>query len=116
MPAAQAAHTYHRLETVVVTSTREARPALKVTEATTVLDKSAIEAASPTHPAELLNRVPGVFVANVGGEGHMTAIRQPITTSNMYMFVEDGVPTRPAGRHRRAGPPISRRIGASHQS
>jgi outer membrane receptor protein involved in Fe transport len=94
---ALAAHAYHTLETVVVTSTREAKPALKVTEAITVLDKEAIETASPTHPAELLNRVPGVFVANVGGEGHMTAIRQPITTSNMYMFVEDGVPTRPAG-------------------
>jgi len=92
-----AMHSYHTLETVVVTSTREAKPALKVPEAISVLDKEAIENASPTHPAELLNRVPGVFVANVGGEGHMTAIRQPITTSNMYMFVEDGVPTRPAG-------------------
>lgn len=96
-PATNAGHARNTLDTIVVTSTREAKQALTVTEAVTVLDQNTIETASPTHPAEILNRVPGVFVANVGGEGHMTAIRQPITTSNMYMFVEDGVPTRPAG-------------------
>jgi iron complex outermembrane receptor protein len=36
-------------------------------------------------------------VNNLGGEGHMTSIRQPISTAGVYLFLEDGVPTRPTG-------------------
>ena len=49
------------------------------------------------HPAEIVNRTPGVYVSNFGGEGHMTAIRQPITTKPVYAFLEDGVPIRSTG-------------------
>jgi hypothetical protein len=28
------------------------------------------------HPSEIVNRAPGVYVSNFGGEGHATAIRQ----------------------------------------
>jgi outer membrane receptor protein involved in Fe transport len=44
-----------------------------------------------------MNRVAGVWVNVTGGEGHMTAIRQPKTTSPVYLFAEDGVPTRSTG-------------------
>ena len=48
-------------------------------------------------PAEVMGRVPGVWVSAAGGEGHTTAIRQPETTKPMYLFLEDGVPTRSTG-------------------
>jgi outer membrane receptor protein involved in Fe transport len=32
-----------------------------------------------------------------GGEGHQTAIRQPLTTSPVYLYLEDGIPTRSTG-------------------
>ena len=41
--------------------------------------------------------MPGVHVNVTGGEGHMTAIRQPITTSAVYIYLEDGIPTRSTG-------------------
>jgi iron complex outermembrane receptor protein len=84
-------------ETMVVTATREAKARSELAESVGILDKQQIEAISPSHPAELLNRIAGVHINNLGGEGHMTAIRQPITTSGVYLFLEDGVPTRTTG-------------------
>ena len=85
------------LEVVVVTATREAQPLGQVTSAVSVFDEEQIRFIAPSHPSELLNRSAGVYVNNLGGEGHMTAIRQPLTTAGVYLFLEDGVPTRPTG-------------------
>ncbi|MCK9469157.1 MAG: TonB-dependent receptor [Porticoccaceae bacterium] len=94
----QVAH-FHtpRLEEIIVTSTREARARQELPESVGVLDRTAIEQVAPSHPSELLNRLAGVHVNHVGGEGHMTAIRQPLTTGGVYLFLEDGIPTRPTG-------------------
>ncbi|MHC8441789.1 MAG: TonB-dependent receptor [Candidatus Eutrophobiaceae bacterium] len=83
--------------TIIVTATREAKPQSEVAESVTVAESTEIEFISPGHPAEVLNRMAGVHVNNLGGEGHMTAIRQPITTGGVYLFLEDGIPTRPTG-------------------
>ncbi|TQV81552.1 TonB-dependent receptor [Aliikangiella coralliicola] len=83
--------------TLVITSTREEKLKSELAESVTVIDSKQIEEISPSHPAELLNRVPGVYINNLGGEGHMSSIRQPITTSGVYLFLEDGIPTRPSG-------------------
>ncbi|MCH2037826.1 MAG: TonB-dependent receptor [Rickettsiales bacterium] len=85
------------LETTVVTATREAKPQSEVPESVSILTGDEIKFVSPAHPAEVLNRTAGVHVNNLGGEGHMTAIRQPITTGGVYLFLEDGIPTRPTG-------------------
>lgn len=85
------------LKTIVVTATREAKPKSEVAESVTSFNKEQIVEIAPSHPAELLNRIAGVHINNLGGEGHMTAIRQPLTTSGVYLFLEDGIPTRPTG-------------------
>ena len=86
-----------QLDKVVVTSTREEKSKSDLAESVGVLTNQEIQNISPSHPSEILNRTPGVYINNLGGEGHMTAIRQPITTSGVYLFLEDGVPTRPTG-------------------
>lgn len=86
-----------RLEEIIVTSTREGRLRQHLPESVGVLDQTALEQISPAHPAEALNRLAGVHINNLGGEGHMTAIRQPLTTGGVYLFLEDGIPTRPTG-------------------
>ncbi len=85
------------LAPVTITDTREA--ALKSETSATVSQASQedIEFIQPGHPSEVLNRMPGVHVNVTGGEGHMTAIRQPITTSAVYLYLEDGIPTRSTG-------------------
>jgi outer membrane receptor protein involved in Fe transport len=85
------------LDTVVVTSTKETRSKSELAESISVLTQQEISNISPSHPSEILNRSAGVYINNLGGEGHMTAIRQPITTSGVYLFLEDGVPIRPTG-------------------
>jgi iron complex outermembrane recepter protein len=82
---------------IVVTATKEGKSKLKSPESITKLTQKDIEHISPTHPADILNKVAGVYIANVGGEGHITSIRQPISTSGLYLYLEDGLPTRPAG-------------------
>ena len=62
-----------------------------------VIDRGAIAATQPTHPGQLLGQVAGVWVSTTGGEGHQTAIRQPLTTNPVYLYLEDGVPTRSTG-------------------
>ena len=89
--------TEEQVEVMVVTSSRQAQALTNLSEAVAVLNEDTIKAVSPGHPAELLNRVSGVHVNDLGGEGHMTAIRQPITTGGVYLFLEDGLPTRPTG-------------------
>lgn len=86
-----------QLETVVVTATREARSRDELPESISLIDAKTLAHVMPTHPAEVLNRAAGVHVNNLGGEGHMTAIRQPITTGGVYLYLEDGLPTRPTG-------------------
>ena len=85
------------LDPIVVTSTREGKPKSELTEIVGVLSEEDITFISPVHPADAANRVAGVYVNNLGGEGHMTSIRQPITTGAVYLFLEDGIPTRPVG-------------------
>lgn len=85
------------METLIVTSTREARDKSELAESVSVIDEAALSFIGPAHPAEALNRVAGVHINNLGGEGHMSSIRQPISTSGVYLFLEDGIPTRPTG-------------------
>jgi len=82
---------------LVVTATRE-NQAISETPATIgVVQSSDLRQARPTHPSEIMGKVPGVWVNVTGGEGHMTAIRQPLGTDPVYLYLEDGVPTRSTG-------------------
>jgi outer membrane receptor protein involved in Fe transport len=85
------------LEEVTVTATREERSKRETPLSVGIVDRKELEETRPTHPSQILSRVPGVWVSTTGGEGHMTAIRQPLTTNPVYLYLEDGVPTRSTG-------------------
>lgn len=86
-----------RVEEVIVTTTREAKRLEELSESIGVLSEEELRNIAPSHPAEALNRIAGVHINNLGGEGHMASIRQPITTAGVYLFLEDGLPSRPTG-------------------
>ena len=86
-----------QLDKVVITSTQEETSITNLAESVGVISKDDILNISPSHPSEVLNRTSGVYINNLGGEGHMTAIRQPISSSAVYLFLENGIPTRPSG-------------------
>jgi len=82
---------------ISVTSTREDKPLTEVPASIGVIDKQSIVETKPAHPSEIANQVPGVYINITGGEGHMTSIRQPTTTNAVYLYLEDGIPTRSTG-------------------
>ncbi|MDZ7657470.1 MAG: TonB-dependent receptor [Sulfurimicrobium sp.] len=85
------------LDEVTVTGTREGRALAETPASIGIVKGEAIRSTSPKHPTEIMGQVPGVWVNITGGEGHQTAIRQPLTTSPVYLYLEDGIPTRSTG-------------------
>jgi outer membrane receptor protein involved in Fe transport len=85
------------LAPVVVSATREAQRRADASVTVDVVDGGEVRLARASHPAGIMNRVPGVHVAELSGEGHSLAMRQPITTKPMYLYLEDGIPTRATG-------------------
>lgn len=82
---------------VVVTGTRETEPLKESPVTINSVSEKTIDTVKPVHPSEVMNRVPGVWITSTGGEGHITAIRQPLTTGPVYLYLEDGVPVRSTG-------------------
>ena len=85
------------LGVVTVTANRENTLLLQTPASVGVIGTRAIQRTGPMHPQQILNQVPGVAIAVTNGEGHSTAIRQPFTTSPVYLFLEDGIPIRATG-------------------
>lgn len=86
-----------RLDGVVVTATGERQSRANVAATVQSVDGAVIDRVKPAHPSEIMGRLPGVWVNTTSGEGHMTAIRQPLTTDAVYLYLENGVPTRSTG-------------------
>lgn len=85
------------LPEVVVSGTREKEALAKTPASVGVIKDETVEAVKPTHPSQIISQVPGAAVSVTNGEGHTTAIRQPFTTDPVYLFLEDGIPTRSTG-------------------
>ncbi|MDO8350675.1 MAG: TonB-dependent receptor [Gallionella sp.] len=85
------------MDEVVVTGTREAVRKSEVAATVGVIKGVEVRAAKASHPSQIMGRVPGVWVNITGGEGHQTAIRQPLTTNPVYAYLEDGIPVRSTG-------------------
>ncbi len=87
------------LETVVVTATRDHSSLSDTAASVGVLDEDTVRALKSSHSSELLNRISGVNIVQLGssGEGVAAAIRQPVSYSPVYLYLENGVPTRSAG-------------------
>jgi len=65
---------------MTVSATREMRRRDDGSATIDVLDGAEIRRTHAAHPSGIMNRVPGVHVSDLSGEGHSMAIRQPITT------------------------------------
>ncbi|HEY9097818.1 MAG TPA: TonB-dependent receptor [Thiobacillus sp.] len=85
------------LPEMTVTGTREGELLSETPATVGIVKGQTLRETRPTHPKEILNQTPGVWVSNLSGEGHSTAIRQPLTTSAVYLYLEDGIPTRSTG-------------------
>lgn len=82
---------------ITVTGTREETPKAETPATVDSITAEQIAETRPGHPSEIMGQIPGVHVNITGGEGHTAAIRQPLTTNPVYLYLEDGIPTRSTG-------------------
>jgi len=85
------------LQPVVVTASREGQARQDAPIAISKINSTQIKDTKATALYQLLNKVAGVYMVNLGNEQHTMAIRQPITYNALYLYMEDGVPIRPTG-------------------
>ncbi|MCB4791470.1 MAG: TonB-dependent receptor [Elusimicrobia bacterium] len=85
------------LDEIVVTGAREEEPLKERPQNIGVISKKDLEETKAAHPSEIMRKVSGVWVDTTAGEGHKTAIRHPLTTNPVYLYLEDGIPVRSTG-------------------
>ncbi|UEG51033.1 TonB-dependent receptor [Ferruginibacter lapsinanis] len=85
------------MQEVVVTANREASLRSQAPMAISKITPAVLDEAKATAVYEVVNKVPGVLMVNYNNEQHAMAIRQPMGTSNYYLYMEDGIPVRPMG-------------------
>jgi len=85
------------LQQVVVTASRERQARQDAPIAISKINATQIHDTKATALYQLLNKVTGVYMVDLGNEQHTMAIRQPITYNALYLYMEDGLPIRPTG-------------------
>jgi len=84
------------LDKVVVTANRTAEKRSEAPIAISIINKQTIEDTKAQRLDWLLNKVSGVNMINLGNEQHEMSIRQPMSTNNLFLYLEDGIPIRTA--------------------
>lgn len=85
------------LSELVVTGSERAVKRTEVPVAITPISAEMLKEAKPQTLDQVLNKVSGVYMVDLGNEQHMMAIRQPVTTKSNFLYLEDGIPIRTLG-------------------
>lgn len=85
------------LQQVVVSANRTSEKRSEAPIAIGVISKQTMEDTKANRLDQLLNKVSGVFMVNLGNEQHEMSIRQPMTTKSLFLYMEDGIPIRSSG-------------------
>lgn len=86
------------LEEVVISASREIQKRKEVPGSIGLLTAKQIEETKAFGVEQLLNQVPGVYMSTsmaASNEQHFMAIRSPISTKSLFLYLEDGLPIRP---------------------
>ncbi|WP_456377403.1 TonB-dependent receptor domain-containing protein [Lutibacter sp.] len=87
----------NRLDEVVVSASRTQQHREDVPVAISTITAKTLDEIKPATIDQVLNQAAGVLMVDLGNEQHMMAIRQPISTKSLYLYLEDGIPIRPTG-------------------
>jgi outer membrane cobalamin receptor len=85
------------LDEVVVTANREGVKRSLAPIAISAISSKTIKDAKAISIDQLLNKVSGVNMVNLGNEQHQMSIRQPMTTKSLFLYLDDGIPIRTSG-------------------
>ncbi|MFM7358788.1 MAG: TonB-dependent receptor [Sediminibacterium sp.] len=86
------------LDALIVTASRTVQRRGDAPLAITKISQKIIQETKPRDLVELLNKVPGVVMTNLGNEQHSMSIRQPMGNTQAYhLYLEDGIAIRTMG-------------------
>lgn len=85
------------MQEVVVTANKESVKRSLAPVAISSISSKMIQDAKPITVDQVLNKVSGVYMVNLGNEQHSMSIRQPMTTKSLFLYLEDGIPIRTTG-------------------
>jgi iron complex outermembrane recepter protein len=85
------------MQPVVITANRDAVKRSLAPVAISNITSRSIQDTKPTTVDQVLNKVSGVYMVNLGNEQHSMSIRQPMTTKSLFLYLEDGIPVRTSG-------------------
>jgi outer membrane receptor protein involved in Fe transport len=97
VPGGLQSPSFASLDEVIISGNREVQRRTEVPVAINVISKALINDTKATRLDMLINTVPGVFMVDLGNEQHSMAVRQPIGTKNLFLYMEDGIPIRTVG-------------------
>lgn len=97
VPSQPASSQTVQLDEVVVSGSRSEGKLAETPVAIGAVKREQWEKDKPKTIGEIINRIPGVKWNDLGNEQHSMSIRQPISTSAVYQYLEDGIPIRPLG-------------------
>ncbi len=87
----------YAMQAIVVTANREGVKRSLAPVAISTISSKVIQDAKPVTVDQVLNKVSGVYMVNLGNEQHSMSIRQPMTTKSLFLYLEDGLPIRTTG-------------------
>ena len=88
---------FSNLNEIIVSGNRETQKRTEVPVAIDVISKTEINDTKATRIDQLVNKVPGVFMVDLGNEQHSMSVRQPLGYNNLFLYLEDGIPIRTVG-------------------
>src|SRR3954469_3454263 len=86
------------LQELIFTASRgEAMKRSSAPVAIGTISSKMLQETRPTSVDQVLNKISGVNMVNLGNEQHQMSIRQPMTTKSLFLYLEDGIPIRTTG-------------------
>jgi len=85
------------MQEVVISANRDVARRSQAPVAINTLTAKTIQDTRPITADQVLNKVSGVYMVNLGNEQHSMSIRQPMTTRSLFLYLEDGIPIRTTG-------------------
>jgi len=86
-----------KLQEVIVSGNRMAQKRTEAPIAISTISAQTISDTKANQFDQLLNKVSGVFMVDLGNEQHEMSIRQPMSTRSLFLYLEDGIPIRTTG-------------------
>lgn len=87
----------NELSEVIISASRRKQVRKDVPVAISSISTKTMDEVKPSSVDQVLNQSAGVLMVDLGNEQHMMAIRQPISTKSLFLYLEDGIPIRPTG-------------------